>query len=1030
MLRGIRSLWNDSPQTHKALVILWLLGFATALLNLVLPQQVSNLTSLFAQNEAAGATSLWGGVLWAIAFLAGSQAIVAGLSFISALIGDRLRERLVYDATMRMYGRVIRFDSEFFRNHDAEEINARVLEDIRTVVDFSLELAVQLPVIAASLAVFSAYMFHANWFLAVCVIPLCFLSGYYLLFDRRIQEVNRESRRAWERVRTQAKEYVASVEEVRPNNSFGYSRRFLDRSFRGYQQVMNDIDRLRSAFRVANPIVATIQDGFLYLIGAALCILTLVKSGHSPFGVVTWGDVIAFTLIAAYFKNTVGQLAALILNWRMVKVNIERVQEYENRPVAFPESGDSGGRIKPGNGLGYHGVEVVSESGARILNHVTLEIQEGQHVAFVGPAGCGKSTAIRLLVKANRPAAGQILLRDLKLDEVTLGSLAREVGVVQQNPFLLNNSLRNNLLLGLRRPSGHVLNDQEGEIDVEPLVRVQTAEDLNRELIQAVHAVGLEPDVLRKALDVPVPAGMQDGRLVRQLDQLRRLIGEKGDDKAKRVIIRFDFNAYLKQGTLRENLLFGLSAGGDAALAAGVEERWIQQSLQAAGVLDAVVQVGWRRIKSDERLVSTLAQRTPEIEELLKMTDVRGLEAGMLPRQVEGAGSSPARSKIQTALVKAALETDARAAVELSAAPDFEERVVAARKVLRGQIAAGETEAQDFLTPGRIAGLTLRELLLQGRVDESIFQAMELVDRLIHDCLAESGLLPEALLMGMEYQVGENGRFLSGGQRQKVAIARVLLKRPTLLLLDEATSALDELSQKRIVELLRSDFRDKIVVSISHRLSTIKDFDRIFVFDRGTVVQQGTYAELSGQPGLFSDLLHQLETGESRRATVSAQPEATPAAIGGGEALRHQLAQCGMFASLRADQIEILARAANVVRCEAGTVLFRRGDPGNELFVILSGEVEFLVEEEEAGGTNRETVIDTIGAGQAFGEIAMFSGKARTLGARTRTETLLCRIPKDNLARVMESSPNIAAALLQTLARRITSLRDERYGTK
>ena len=118
------------------------------------------------------------------------------------------------------------------------------------------------------------------------------------------------------------------------------------------------------------------------------------------------------------------------------------------------------------------------------------------------------------------------------------------------------------------------------------------------------------------------------------------------------------------------------------------------------------------------------------------------------------------------------------------------------------------------------------------------------------------------------------------------------------------------------------------------------------------------------------------------------------------------------------------------MRCEAGTVLFRRGDPGNELFVILSGEVEFLVEEEEAGGTNRETVIDTIGAGQAFGEIAMFSGKARTLGARTRTETLLCRIPKDNLARVMESSPNIAAALLQTLARRITSLRDERYGTK
>jgi hypothetical protein len=312
-------------------------------------------------------------------------------------------------------------------------------------------------------------------------------------------------------------------------------------------------------------------------------------------------------------------------------------------------------------------------------------------------------------------------------------------------------------------------------------------------------------------------------------------------------------------------------------------------------------------------------------------------------------------------------------------------------------------------------------------VDESVFQAGERVDSLIRDCLAEAKLLTEALLIGLECPVGENGRFLSGGQRQKVAIARALMKRPTVLLLDEATSALDELSQKRIVELLRTRFRGKTLVSISHRLSTIKDCDRIFVFDRGALVQQGTFDELARQPGLFGKLLHQLETGESARETGAVTPGAALAETS-QEEMKHQLAHCGLFAPLKDAQLEILARAATVVSCAADTVLFRRGDSGADLFLLLKGQVEFFVEEGSADGTRRETVVDQSGPGEAFGEIALFSDQARTLGARTRAEATLAVLDKETLAQLIESSPGIAVGLLQTLARRITRMRDERYG--
>ena len=106
-------------------------------------------------------------------------------------------------------------------------------------------------------------------------------------------------------------------------------------------------------------------------------------------------------------------------------------------------------------------------------------------------------------------------------------------------------------------------------------------------------------------------------------------------------------------------------------------------------------------------------------------------------------------------------------------------------------------------------------------------------------------------------------------------------------------------------------------------------------------------------------------------------------------------------------------------------MLFRRGDAGEDLFVILSGRVEFFVEAAAGGGP---AVIEESSAGEAFGEIALFSGACGTPGARTKTAVRLCRSPAPRRCASWKASPAMAAALLQTLARRISRVRDERYG--
>ncbi len=129
-------------------------------------------------------------------------------------------------------------------------------------------------------------------------------------------------------------------------------------------------------------------------------------------------------------------------------------------------------------------------------------------------------------------------------------------------------------------------------------------------------------------------------------------------------------------------------------------------------------------------------------------------------------------------------------------------------------------------------------------------------DAAAHDFIIE---LPE----GYDTRVGEGGLKLSGGQRQRVSLARALLRNPRILLLDEATSALDTTSERQVQEALSRLMHDRTTIVIAHRLSTVRDADTIFVFDRGRVVESGTHAALIEKNGLYAQLYsHNLAEAE------------------------------------------------------------------------------------------------------------------------------------------------------------------------
>ncbi len=180
--------------------------------------------------------------------------------------------------------------------------------------------------------------------------------------------------------------------------------------------------------------------------------------------------------------------------------------------------------------------------------------------------------------------------------------------------------------------------------------------------------------------------------------------------------------------------------------------------------------------------------------------------------------------------------------------------------VLGGRVTIAGVDVRDIdlsYLRGSIGVVTQDAYLFNGTIRENLLYAKEDATETeldaackaanIHDFIASQ---PE----GYETVVGNRGLKLSGGEKQRLSIARVLLKDPKILILDEATSALDSISESAIQDALETIMEGRTSIVIAHRLSTILSADRIIVIGNGTIAQQGTHDELLEQGGIYKEL--------------------------------------------------------------------------------------------------------------------------------------------------------------------------------
>jgi ATP-binding cassette subfamily B protein len=290
---------------------------------------------------------------------------------------------------------------------------------------------------------------------------------------------------------------------------------------------------------------------------------------------------------------------------------------------------------------------------------------------------------------------------------------------------------------------------------------------------------------------------------------------------------------------------------------------------------------------------------------------------------------------------------------------------------------------------------TIRDNILFGRPESTEAEMIEAAKAAgIHNTIMQK---PD----GYDTRVSATGGALSGGERQRIATARALLRDAPILLLDEATSALDPASEEIVNRSIAKLAGDKTIVSITHRLASAVNFDRIFVLEKGVLAESGTHQELLAKGGLYASLWQKqhgfsLEV-EDGRPSVTAE----------------RLALVSFLSQCRHKTLEELARLFLVEHIREGSYVFRQGDDGDRFYIVAHGRLEARI----VDAAGQEKVVATLLDGDFFGELALVRNQPRAASIKAVNDSWCLALPRQHFMTLLQSEKTVRDSIAEAVAR-------------
>ena len=795
-----------------------------------------------------------------------------GVKYVLNVYAGRLGEQMLRRLRYMLYSRILRFPLPHFKKVSQGEIIPMITAEVEPVGGY-IGTATSTPLyFGGLLLVYLGFIFAQDVFLGLAATALYPLQIYIVpKLQKRVIALGRSRVREVRGLADNIGESIAGITEIHANDASLYERAGIARRLDRIYTIRYEIFRRKFAIKFLNSFMAQLTPFFFYAIGGYLVI-----AGDMTIG--------ALTAVLAAYKDLSSPWKELLNYYQLqadIKVKYEAVVEQFDPPGLFDETlqlTDDAGPESMGRTLDVAGLAYSEDGQSKTVDGVTFSVDLDKHTAIVGSGSSGRDELALALARLVKGTGGRADLAGLPLDDLPEPFTGRKMSYAGPVPYLFSTDLRENLDYGLRhrplRPAADVGDAQRNRyirdaraaanIDADPAADwvdydaagVPDRDALDRKCVDMLRLVDLGDDLYRFGLHGTIdPADRPD--LAEAMLSARAALRARLDETQQSALVEpFDRARYNTNATLAENLLFGTPAGAAFDIDRLAEHPFVRQVIREADLAETLIEVGRQLAGTMVEIFADLppghaffdqfsffgSEEMPEYQHLLARTS--GQSAGEM-REEDRLRLRSLPFKLIPARHRLGLLTE-----EIQAA------VLKAREIFAGTLPDELRGEVEFFDPERYnRAATLQDNILFGKVSYGEANAAGKLSTMIGEVLDSLSLREAAMVAGLAHSVGVGGARLSAAQRQKVNMARGLIKRPDLFIVNEGIGNLDGAAQRRVLDAVLGEMKGRGVIWSLHRPGFAQNFDRVIVLKNGRVAEQGSFAELDREGSALRELL-------------------------------------------------------------------------------------------------------------------------------------------------------------------------------
>jgi len=866
-----RYILNHSKKEQIGLILLSLISLPLVYITLELPKKIINLLEgheipqeIFGY-ELDRIDYL---MLLSFAFLLVVLAS-GGLKFLLNVSRGALGERMLRRLRFELYQRILRFPIPHFKRVSSNELIPMIIAETELLGEFIGE-SFTLPVFQGGiLLTYLFFIFQQDFYLGLAAVALYpFQLIVIPRLQKRVNELSKQRVAVARKLSGRIGETVSGITEVHANDTSHYERAHISQRLGKIYLIRFDIYKRKFFIKFLNNFIAQLTPFFFYSaggyfvlrgdlsIGSMVAVLVAYKDLSGP-----WKELLRYYQRKEDIKVKYGQIIQQFHPQNMLATEI-----IDDRPEAldFPDGEIQANNIRYSEDGLYYSVDGTS-----------FKFPFDRHCAMVGLGNSGKDELALLMSRLVNPSSGNMNIGDWKMENIPESITGRRLGYVGSAAFMFGGTVYDNLCYSLKhQPIPVETEDQHKErertiakqsgnsphrydddwIDYQAL-GLENHEQLTTHIIDILKAVEIDEEIYQFGLLSFVDQSQNSDLAARVMQARQQLRDKFKQPEIARLVEPFDHEKYNLNMTVSENLLFGTVYDDAIDLEQLIDYPAMQKVLKQNDLKDEFLNAG---LKIAEIMLDLFSDVEPDSELFEQFSFI---EADDLPdfnkllQKTRQNGVQSLEQSDRRRLISLPFKLIvARHRLGLITEP-IQQRILNARRQIQEFATTEDLGIEFFDESSYNPRISIQDNILFGKLVYGQANAQQKINSLIADVVDELGLRNQIIEAGLKYEVGVAGGRLSSIQRQKLGLARALLKAPDLLIINEALSSLDTATERRLIANVRLEMKNHGILWMLGRVQLAEQFDSVMVMERGKLIDQGPFDKLQSSNEHFQHLL-------------------------------------------------------------------------------------------------------------------------------------------------------------------------------